>query len=576
MTPQRSIPSVAELEAKAGRKRLMRGLAVLILAGSALISIGYVGYRWGIKPWRARALMNAAWTHLEANEPVQAWNLARSAYFLTPESRSISIRIAQIADKVDVHSAFSYWSRAAELSDNDLESLKGLANAAFNSGNKDWLVSNLERMIQQAPNDPDLQLLGLRWLAAQGNLEGSIKGLSDFIAQYAENEEALFLYVQLTQFSQDSVVRSAGILKLLETAQRLDTMGLRALRSCCEIPGLTPTQVRDVTRQLRDHPMGGKQGQLLALGLEMRQGTIDGDSIATRLKALFALHYDNDLVECAQWMNAHHLYGLTLQWVDNERALRRKDLFLARMDALAVLNRWEEINTALQQPKIPLEDTFKHLFQMRAYKEGGQDRLAQLQWQRTLLEAGKDPEILMFLLRYTQKLGLYEATVQTLQELTRIPSTMRQGYLSWIELEQTQGHTLALLHVYREMRRYYPAELPIENDILYLQLLVRESEAAALEASLQLVDKAPTMLAYQMTLAFAYLRSGAKEKALEVMRPLTSIDWDAVISRYRIIAALVYHANGFESEACALIRGLSLNYLLPEELDLHASIHLGK
>ncbi len=312
------------------------------------------------------------------------------------------------------------------------------------------------------------------------------------------------------------------------------------------------------------HPHAGMEEKLLRLKLMLRLPGVDLDDILEESKKLFAIQHDEELAELGRWLNKEKLYAQSMTLISPEMALKRQDLFLIRIDAMAMTNQWEAIGEILDSPNVPIEPYINNLFKMRVYLEAEQVRRANLEWDKVLLSVSRDPEKLWFVVEYSLRLQLNAYARTALNKLTEIPSSMRRAYEALLRLEQQTGQTVAMRDILERMGKVYPDEPAVLNDIAYLNLLLGEKVSVSTEKARAMVLENPRYLAHRVTLALGYLRFGNNKDALRLLDGL-QINWISVQPRWRVIAALVYQANERYDEAKQIIDGVKPEKLLPQE-----------
>ena len=105
------------------------------------------------------------------------------------------------------------------------------------------------------------------------------------------------------------------------------------------------------------------------LSFLLRLPTTDPDDVLEEAKELFDIEQVGELVELGRWLNTLNLYTKTTRLISQGKALERRDLYLIRIDAMAMMNQWEEIGVYLDLPNVPIESYVRNLFKMRVYLE---------------------------------------------------------------------------------------------------------------------------------------------------------------------------------------------------------------
>lgn len=542
------------------KRQLFIGLPVLLMLFSAA---GFWGYK-EFRLWRAERMANEARELLVAEKVVEAWNRARSAYFLAPKSLEVTRTLAEVADMGDPSLAPGHWEEAVALSEGAPQDRLGWGFAALKTGRVDIAAEQLEILRAEGYNDTEVETLEVRLLARQGRITQALQKAEDLVAQPGIDQDTHFFYVQLTQYSPHADDRDKGIQHLLDLTRRTDELGLLALRNMAQYPELDSPTLRDLTAKISAHPLRTREDSLLRLQLRLRLPDRDAKVIVHEARQLFDLQDADDLLLLGRWLNQNRLYAYTPEVLGLSLATQRKDLFLIYLDALAFQNEWAQIEELLARPRAPLEDYARYLFMMRVHQQAGDRRKASLAWDKALLAAASNAEQLWYLSRYAERLGFTAYTELALRRLTQLPGARRQAYEKWLLLERRNGTTASLLRVYKEMAQTYPADNTVLNDTLYLSLLLDEDLTDTLLQARQLVEDNPLYLEHRMVLALALLKNDDAATALALLQPL-QVDWSSIEHRWRVTFARILQANGYTQQAIDYAKTINPEHLLPEE-----------
>ncbi|WOO41840.1 hypothetical protein [Rubellicoccus peritrichatus] len=546
------------------KTRLIYGgifLLVLIVLGASTLP----AYR-AFKKFRAHQMTEEAIIHLEKDNFEQAWEKAQTAYQLYPLDAEVARTAAKVYSRLDPSQAVAFWQEAYELSE-DREDLIELIDAAILARQLDIAEENIKEL--KALGQP----LGTafyheaRLKLLEMDVTEAIAAAQQSLTEGGAPEDAPFLYIQLTQFSQDPAVRAEGIEYLRELARKPNTIGIKALRRIGAFPENTPDELREVIDAVNNHPARERNDLLYALELEMRLPDASAKDNLRKASELFNKDDLGELTEYGRWLNRQRRYGQTLEIITEKQALSRSDLFLVWADALAALDKWDKIGEVLSLSNLPIQRYQFLLFQARLYFETGQYDRGEFAWTRALLQVANQPRQLWYLEGYAMRLGLYEQARETLDRLTQLASTRREAYEKLVQLEQKHGSVESLREVLKRMSEAYPRDLMVKNDLAYANLLLNEEVQQSAEVARELVDDGSLFLANRITLALAYYRLGQMSKAAEVLDTL-GIDWNQARPGFRAIYAAILRANGRTTDANKLLTNINVGALLKEEQEL--------
>lgn len=544
---------------------LSRKQILLILCGIVVV-LGLLAvplYRQA-KVWRARHLADTALELLEEGTIMAAWEKARAAYNLAPGDYHAVHTLAQILTKGDPAQALPFWEEVLNISEGAAEDRLRLVEVALALKRFPLAEEHLAILEEEFPADPEYRYLQSQFHLGQNQLDKAIEIASGLLEMEDAPNKAHLYFVQLSQLSPLPEIRQAGIDHLWKLARREDDLGLSAIKNLVRFPGRNPETTPSLIALLEKHPDPHLEEQLLHLELELTLPGAAADKIIQRAEKELDLEQPEKRVEFARWLNGKRHYEQTLKIVDEQSALSRKDFFLVWLDAMAVLNRWEEIGRILDRPGIPIETSLIHLFKMRTLRATGQIPRADIEWGKALLIAAGEPGKLWFMFNYASRLNLIEYARAALERLATFPSATREALEKLVLLERGLGNTEAMLRVVGRMEKIYPNDPAINNDIAYLSLLLNKDVENSIGKAHALVEENPNYLAHRVTLALGYLRLGEAAAALNLFAGV-ELNKLNIPNRWRPLLTAVMETNGLSLQADEMRKKIKAGALLPEE-----------
>lgn len=533
-----------------------------ILFVAVLLSALLPGYRY-FKVYRAESLAEEAQQYLKDKDYAQAREKARAAYALVPNNIFICQTVAKVYETTDPERSLPFWEQAYELSGEHYD-LRHWVEAALISNQFENLEAKLEQLEKTDIARADFLLLKADFLVRNKRIVEATEIAQEMVALPDAKDEAHLFFVQVSQFSESPEVRKAGIAHLRKIAARNDALGLKGLRNLAGYKYNSSEERLEIKELITRHPEATRKDKLVALRLGLSVSSSDLATTVSDAKALFDLRDPTELMALGRWFNQMNLHYETLELISEEQATRRRDLLLVRLDAMAVLNQWENIAQLMETPGTDLDYYLKLLFKARVYLETGQTDKADIAWSRAKLAVSNDPEKLWYLADYADKLTLTKERRSVLERLTEIPSNMRKAYEELIRLEQKQGETRRLRDTFERMFAAYPNDVAVANDLAYTNLLLNENLDTSFQSAEQLVQENPSYLSNRVTLALALLRNEKGSDALALLQELP-VNWNKVKFGWRAVYAAILRENGLASQADSVLNGIDLTQLLPEE-----------
>ena len=334
----------------------------------------------------------------------------------------------------------------------------------------------------------------------------------------------------------------------------------------------------EVADALENHPDARPYHKLLALEVRARRDPALADQYVADAVERFgnAAHLaqtyqggaelaDETLLALAGWLNKIGRPAKTLEVLPEARASQRQDLSLQYINALAGLQRWNEIKDLLMSERFPIEPMFQHVYLAAAQKQLGSATGATNEWQRAL-EVAKTHEKLMALAQYAEQNSTNDIADAAYSAAIKVEPKTRGAYDGRLRLALAAGHTAEAQKIAAEIAQVWPDDTAARNQDAYLRLLLGASngaaEAAEREADI-LVKKQPFNWLVRATLGLARLRLGKNKEALAAIREprVTGVEPPGPLA----VRAAILAANGYEDGARNDARLVSAKPLLPEE-----------
>jgi uncharacterized membrane protein len=527
--------------------------------------LSYPAYRQ-IRMWRASAMATEAESMLATPETMsRAWELAHAASSLSPNDPAIARTLARLYSAGDPASAYSFWERVVELSTGAPDDRLELARAYLHASR--WQAFDAAIAAQREDALHPRQLDYLQALAAtlQGDYEQALSMATALVAQGGAPPEADALFFQLARLSAEPTVRRTGIDHLWTIAVAAGLRQEEAIKTLARLPDLEVADIERLIDTVAHRKGNSRDMRLLAEELRFRLPEPDRKAIYDRSSTFFELGEPAELAIFGRWLNRHGLHQYTRRAMPLETATKRQDLFLIHLDAMALDQEWEAIRTLLDRSRVPLEDYLREFFRMRTFFEMEDMRRARLAWDRALVAAARESPKLYYLANKARQLDLPEFEIAALQRVIESPAMRLKAMKDLIAVHQQQGNTNVLLATLIQYNQYFPGEREAQNDALYLSFLIGQAAPDGLAQAKELLEAQPNVLAYRMTLVLGLLRKDRSAEALDLLLELP-VNWFEVRDRWRLLAALALHREGFQADAQTLAADTDPSNLLPEEL----------
>lgn len=537
-----------------------------VLTGVILLVLGGVGgppvYRKA-KLWRARNLAGEAEKLLANKQIKEAAEKAQAAIGLGPTEPAALRIMARVLTSAGSGLAFNYWKALLEQPGATADDRRDAVRVALQADRLEFAEEQLAPLLAADP--PAVATLELAAQAAwrKQDSAAALQHLGRLLQQDPRNEGARLLHGQILAWSPDREKSEQGARELLQLGQGDNAIALSALQTVAQRPNLKSDEIARAADRLTAHPLAQAADKLAALPLRWLLEPGRRGELIEQAVAQYGGSAPEQRIALCRWLLQQGEAARVLAILSAEEARSKQELFLVRLDALASLGRWEEIQQALETEKPPIQPLYAEVFQARAAKELGQLREANAHWTMALSHALPEPAQNLYLARYAEKVGEPRIAAKAWRQVARTPAWALRANLAALPLLEKDGDTRGLREAVQQLARLAPNDPAPRNDAAYLDLLLQENLKAATATAEQLVREQPEVLAYRTTLALARLRAERVEEARKVYVGV-EVEWDEAPPRSQAIRAAVLAATG-AANVPAIPDTL---LLLPEERDL--------
>jgi len=609
-------------ERRARRLRRLFFLAIAVVAAlGATLYFAAAPVGGAIKSWQSRRLARQAFAMIDRKQWTEANAKARDAYLLRPNEPEAWRAIARLFYRTGQGTAaLEWWKKADEERRLTIEDRRDFAAAALAAGELGTAAKPIDALLTQRGGPAPIDILLAGQLAARRSdgvlavdyaertlankratpyeiLSGAIlivsvtthdspphitawKRIEDLARdpRDAASLDALVFLAQQQSLAPPSGTRNNTSFSLSVPAAQRPLAPLASDTSLSLGPGNATVQpantmgLLEIADALEKHPGARPYHKLLALELRAQHDPALTDQYVGDAVGGFGKPDDETLAALAGWLNRVGRSQKTLELLPLDRAVQRQDLFLQHIDALAALERWDEVKEVLSRERFPLEPVLQHMYLATARTRLGEATAATNEWQRGL-EAANTPEKLLALASYAEQNHANDIAEMAYAEAIRLAPKGRSAYAGRLRVAEAAGHTAEAQTVAAEIVQLWPDDAEARNQEAYLRLLLGASDGAAEAAERQaqvLVAQEPWNWAARATLGLARLRLGRKEDALAAFRGVraTGSEPPGALA----VRAAVLAVNGYEEGARGDARNLGAEQLLPEERALIAPL----
>lgn len=543
-------------------------IALVLLVVVALSALP--AYR-AFKEWRAQSVAENALQYLEEGDEPGAKQAIRAAVQLSPKNTQVRRAFASILFKTRSPAALTVWKQleADQLLSGDDWFDYAQVYLAYGE-----TLSALQA-IAHVVDDPEVSNEDLLFAQKIAMLARDSRRAAEYasrvLARDPDNHEAQLRLAAALLLKRDrgDLVKAEQL--LLTIQEREGGFARRAMMMLAKNPQLPENvRLRAVERALRELELESVdylEFQHVRVKLLAKE---QQNSVVSEVLSRFDLDDAETLVHVGRWLNKVEAHDRVLEVISADAAKSRLDLFGIWVDALASLDRWEDIYQTLRdEADIPLPDFINQLYLFRCLREMGREKEAVFRWEHALLP-GAHEDLTQRLVRagdYAEKLGYYDMAKRAYERLRKNPLTAMRGYTALMRVARYENDTQEIIRLLESMRTKFPHEEAVVNDLNYYYLLRGEYASEALQSAYDLYQDNKLQMAFRVTLAFGFLRAGQPDKA-HLLLDIPDVQWEDFSDLWMFVKYLSLRAMYDEEGAQELFDRLDKDYLLPEEYAL--------
>lgn len=549
---------------RAERRRRRIKWAVIVVVVIAALCLVKPAYRW-TKQRRADQLAAQGAELVTAGKLNEAAGKYRAALQLDPIGYRSLQGAARLATKGNRPEALDLWEQVVRLPACTTADRQDYA-AALLGKNK---FSAAEKVISPLLiNAPDARTLNLAatYAARTSNLPRALEFARLAVSHSSSGDD--FAKVQLA----DLLTKSTGAAERAEAREILWSLAAKpgsyqrtAIEGLARSPDLTTEEAQRVLVRLTDTRTGTVTEALLAADLRLRIEPANAAGIYDKVTEEWGTKDSAEEVGAlARWLNGHQQADRVLNLVPPERATLSEPLLVARLDALAGANRWNEIEETLRRPNLPTDQVVVEAFRARSALARNAPLDADLHWDRAIAAAGTDPARLRFVADFAEQSKSPDVALKVYEQLTRLPEEAAFAQASRQRILLQLGAGTAARSAAEKLAGLLPEDPNAQVQLAYLNLLASVDVAASAAKAKALAAKFPDRLAYRVAAALGSYREGDVPAALAQFNG-PAIDWQRTPPRWRAVYAAVLIANGDAVGAEKIISTIPREQLAEEE-----------
>ncbi len=548
------------------RKQRGRRWILLIASVLAVIVAGTLAYRW-FKGQRAERFAAAG----DALVAADKWNDAavqyRVALQLDPSNYHGLSGAARLASKAERPEALELWQKVLALPQCTIRDREDYAELLIKTNRLNLAEKAIDPLLKDNPDTKALQLAA-RYARKIGDNVKAGEYLRIASKRAPDDDAPRFQLAEVLAQSTDAVDQAEARKILWELAARPNVYKKAAVEALGAAPELTTDERKRLLQELMALTPKTAKDDLLAADMRVQLQPDEAARIYREEVERWRNGQSQELLDLARWLNAHQQPELVLSTFPVERTLEDNQLLLARLDALATLQRWNDIDGVLNRTDVTLDPSVIESFRARTALERNANLDAEVHWNHAISLAGSDPYKLRFVANFAEQSRATAAALKAYEQLARFPEHADFAYRGTQRVSQRSGDTAAQRAAMSKISARAPEDPNAADQLAYLNLLLGEDVDQNFAVAKKLAEQYPNRLSYRVTTALGYLRQHDPASALAQFKGPVSIDWKRTLPAWRAVYAAALFASDRNDEARTIIATISRDRLNPQEREL--------
>ena len=546
---------------------------MFMLASFATAFFSAPSYLPIIRKWKAEKLVNDS--EIYKSESLKnttglldaGINKAKIAMLLLPEDINIVRNYVELLTHAAPLKAILEWQKIFHLKGANSEDREMLIlhclkvvrkNPILDRNSRNFAMLAAETQLKALETDSkwrssaEHKLLRADFLAEAGKPLESLEIVTKLLEESKEvSPEVVFLYAKLaTHLGQSEYLGKAGKL-LAKFAPRPDETGIKAIRHMTLIHTALPIAKKGLERCLELLKVNPNKKpidflRIHALRFDSAGQEQEKRAVLEECAEVFNLNENDQLEIYCRWLGRLRAFPSLLEKLPAARARLDQELFKLRMNALAVLNRRDDMKNELANaPAIPSQ--WKLIISVRLHSISGDFDKATSDLDQLMTEVGKDTRRVLSTCRYLEESGDIRSLCYILESVLDEPGLRQHALEKLLQYRASTAKLHEIRHWISKLRKILHEDPNLYNAELYFELLDPSTSKNKIP---DLVDKANRLLTentsrdFRITAALAHLRNKDPDKALVALGDISGWrTWREIRPAWILICTQVLRQN---------------------------------
>lgn len=521
------------------------------------------------KTRRAEKLAAQASDLIRAGDLAKAQGPLAAAMALAPDNPEVIRQAARYATRFLIPQSLQYWEMLEATGKATESDLREHIGVALDLQRTDIAGKVLLKLKETAIGEPESWLLLMRHDSQREDLATARVNMRAALNRFP-NEPRIVLAAGGMMYRQpeSAIEQAQGKSLLWSLAVGTNAVALEAVRALAANPRLERGDKAVLASLLKKRPNPSISESLLTDDLLWEtQPNARTNLILARVESARSMPAIPDRVQVAEWLSTHGADRDAVALLPLTAARTNLVVLERRLQALANLRRWDEIETELAATeKSNTDPMLRYTFQALTAAQTQRTNDAAAHFNNAIAAAGGDPRRLLFVALAAERCGRNDSAVRAWNALLDSPTFAVKAGQSMLRLLATMDDLPATARAFQKLLSFDPNNLDLQRDLCITQSLLGTQLQENLTRFTALVEKNPENRGLHQALALLYLRLGNPQAAVEQLDRLPESPDDTILGR--VIQVAVFGANQQRVRARTLALPLANAFLRNSEREL--------
>ncbi|MEN3940593.1 hypothetical protein WJU23_04805 [Prosthecobacter sp. SYSU 5D2] len=446
--------------------------------------------------WQADKMVEESRQMAEDGQIVNAVFKAQEAVKIAPENINAIRLNTEFLTAMRRPEAIYFLDKLDQSGKTELKDKQTRVKALMNLNREKEAASLLEEVLAEDPSNTfSMKLAEEVWGSSQKNTI-LLKTLKSYAEKHPEDAAHSLRLARVQSESADAAERAEGMRRAWEIASSKDALGLQALEFINSFEVLPPDISNRLIEKLRSHPKATGWHIASALTRQLRLDPAQKTSLVQEAVQLAQGKSREDLVPIIRWLVEQQQGLQVLALVSEQEAIAYQPLLENYLTALTMLQRFEDLERLVKDPKIDaiLNQSVSAFYRAHlafVMRKPAEEVRSALILAKNAADMERRGELCMKIAEYAEARGHADIAEDAYKSAAMNPRTDRLGYQGLIRATEANENTEGMLEAASEAVRRWPDDPVYTERFLYANLLTGRQLELTLHESLKLLEARP-------------------------------------------------------------------------------------